>query len=56
MKAESQAPDVNLRELGEPGGGLLGAAAIIRNVTARWERELALRKRVATLEAAKREG
>ena len=35
---------------------LLGAAAIIRNVTARWERELALRKRVATLEAAKREG
>ncbi len=32
-------------------GELLGSAAIIRDVTARWERERALRDRVAALEA-----
>jgi PAS domain S-box-containing protein len=31
-------------------GTLLGAAAIIRDVTARWEREKALRERLAALE------
>jgi PAS domain S-box-containing protein len=32
-------------------GQVLGAAAIIRDVTARWERERELKKRLATLEA-----
>jgi PAS domain S-box-containing protein len=31
--------------------GLIGAAAILRDVTARWEQERALRARMATLEA-----
>jgi PAS domain S-box-containing protein len=35
-------------------GEILGAAAIIRDVTARWERERALRKRVAALGAPER--
>ena len=33
-------------------GQVLGAVAIVRDVTARWEHEQALRKRLATLEAA----
>jgi PAS domain S-box-containing protein len=37
--------------LHEPAGTLLGPAAIVRDVTARWERERALQKRVAALEA-----
>jgi PAS domain S-box-containing protein len=35
----------------EPTGALLGPAAIVRDVTERWERERALQKRVAALEA-----
>jgi PAS domain S-box-containing protein len=35
-------------------GQVLGAVAIVRDVTARWEREQALRKRLAALEAAER--
>jgi hypothetical protein len=35
-------------------GQVLGAVAIVRDVTTRWEREQALRKRLATLEAAER--
>ena len=37
--------------LDEPTGTLLGAAAIVRDVTARWEQERALNKRLAALEA-----
>ena len=33
-------------------GQVLGAVAIVRDVTARWQQEQALRKRLATLEAA----
>jgi PAS domain S-box-containing protein len=33
-------------------GQVLGAVAIVRDVTTRWEQEKALRKRLATLEAA----
>jgi PAS domain S-box-containing protein len=33
-------------------GQVLGAVAIVRDVTTRWEREQALRKRLAALEAA----
>lgn len=33
------------------GGEILGAAAIIREVTARWEKEKALKERLAALEA-----
>jgi PAS domain S-box-containing protein len=32
-------------------GGVLGAAAILRDVTARWQREQELKKRLAALEA-----
>jgi PAS domain S-box-containing protein len=35
-------------------GQVLGAVAIVRDVTARWEQEQALRKRLAALEAAPR--
>jgi PAS domain S-box-containing protein len=37
--------------LHEPTGALLGPAAIVRDVTARWEQERALKKRPAALEA-----
>ena len=38
-------------------GQVLGAVAIVRDVTTRWEQEQALRKRLATQEAAgSREG
>src|SRR5262245_6703055 len=37
--------------LHEPTGTLLGPAAIVRDVTARWEQERALKKRLAALEA-----
>ncbi|HEY1417885.1 MAG TPA: PAS domain S-box protein [Myxococcaceae bacterium] len=37
--------------LHEPSGALVGIAAIIRDVTARWEEERALKKRLAALEA-----
>jgi PAS domain S-box-containing protein len=37
--------------LHEPAGALLGPAAIVRDVTARWEQERALKKRLAALEA-----
>jgi PAS domain S-box-containing protein len=37
--------------LHETTGALLGPAAIIRDVTARWQEERALKKRVAALEA-----
>jgi len=37
------------------GGALLGTAAIIREVTARWQREQDLRRRLAALEEAARE-
>ena len=36
--------------LREPAGTLLGPAAIVRDVTARWEHERALKKRLAALE------
>jgi len=36
----------------DPDGQVLGAVAIVRDVTTRWEQEQALRKRLATLEAA----
>jgi PAS domain S-box-containing protein len=36
-------------------GQVLGAVAIVRDVTTRWEQEQALRKRLATLEATERE-
>jgi PAS domain S-box-containing protein len=36
------------------GGEVLGAAAIIRDVTARWQREKELKKRLAELEAGNR--
>jgi PAS domain S-box-containing protein len=35
-------------------GRVLGAVAVVRDVTARWEQEQALRKRLAALEAAQR--
>lgn len=35
-------------------GQVLGAAAIVRDVTTRWQQEQALRKRLATLEATDR--
>jgi PAS domain S-box-containing protein len=37
--------------LHEPSGALLGPAAIIRDVAARWEQERLLKKRLAALEA-----
>jgi PAS domain S-box-containing protein len=37
--------------LHEPAGTMLGPAAIVRDVTARWEQERALKKRLAVLEA-----
>src|ERR671924_1432974 len=37
--------------LRQPSGELLGAAAIIRDVTARWQRDRALKERLAALEA-----
>jgi PAS domain S-box-containing protein len=37
--------------LHEPSGALVGTTAIIRDVTARWEEERALKKRLAALEA-----
>jgi len=37
--------------LHEPSGALVGIAAIIRDVTARWEEDRALKKRLAALEA-----
>src|SRR5262249_26212259 len=36
--------------LHEPAGTMLGPAAIVRDVTARWEQERALKKRLAALE------
>ena len=42
--------------LHEPAGALLGPAAIVRDVTTRWEEERALRKRLAALEAKTPEG
>ena len=42
--------------LHEPTGALLGPAAIIRDITARWEEERALKKRLAALEAGGRGG
>jgi len=42
--------------LEEPAGALLGPAAIIRDVTARWEEERALKTRLAALEANTPEG
>jgi PAS domain S-box-containing protein len=36
-------------------GQVLGAVAIVRDVTTRWEQEQALRKRLATLETTERE-
>ena len=36
-------------------GALLGPAAIIRDVTARWQREKAMKARLATLEARVRD-
>ena len=38
------------------GGVLLGAAAIIRELTARWQRQQGLRRRLAALEEAAGEG
>jgi PAS domain S-box-containing protein len=40
--------------LHEPTGTLLGPAAIVRDVTARWEQERTLKKRLAALEAGTR--
>ena len=37
----------------DPQGQVLGAVAIVRDVTARWEQEQAIRKRIAALEARK---
>jgi len=37
--------------LHEPSGALVGITAIIRDVTARWEEDRALKKRLAALEA-----
>jgi PAS domain S-box-containing protein len=37
--------------LHEPSGALVGIAAIVRDVTARWEEERALKKRLVALEA-----
>jgi PAS domain S-box-containing protein len=37
-----------------PGGGIGGIAAIVRDETARWEEEQALRRRLAALEAGAR--
>jgi PAS domain S-box-containing protein len=37
--------------LHEPSGALVGITAIIRDVTARWEEERSLKKRLAALEA-----
>jgi len=42
--------------LSESTGTLLGPAAIVRDVTARWEEERALKKRLAALEAKTPEG
>jgi PAS domain S-box-containing protein len=39
--------------LHEPAGTMLGPAAIVRDVTARWEQERALKKRLAALEGKK---
>jgi len=41
--------------LHDPAGALAGMAAIVRDVTERWERERALRKRVQDLEAGQAE-
>src|SRR5438067_9583971 len=41
--------------LHDPTGALAGMAAIVRDVTERWERERALRKRVQDLEAGQAE-
>jgi signal transduction histidine kinase len=35
-------------------GQVLGAVAIVRDITTRWEQEQVLRKRLMTLEAAER--
>ncbi len=40
--------------LRDPEGELSGAVAIVRDVTARWERDKALRERLATLESEAR--
>ena len=42
--------------LHEPSGALVGITAIIRDVTARWEEDRALTKRLAALEAKSSEG
>ena len=42
--------------LHEPSGALVGITAIIRDVTARWEEDRALKKRLAALEAKSSEG
>ena len=41
--------------LHDPAGALAGMAAIVRDVTERWERDRALRKRVQELEAGQAE-
>jgi len=48
MRPERSGTDTVLQE---PTGTLLGPVAIVRDVTARWEQERALRKRLAALEA-----
>lgn len=39
-----------------PAGEILGAAALIQDVTARWQREKEMKARLAALEAGAREG
>ncbi len=41
--------------LRHPDGGLLGTGAIIRDVTARWQKEKAMKDRLAALEAQAKE-
>jgi hypothetical protein len=48
MRPERSGTDTVLHE---PTGTLLGPVAIVRDVTARWEQERALKKRLAALEA-----
>jgi PAS domain S-box-containing protein len=43
--------EFNVTLLKDANGGVLGAAASIQDVTARWERDRALRARLAELEA-----
>jgi len=48
---ESISVEFTIALLHEPTGTILGPAAIVRDVTARWEEERALKKRLAALEA-----